>query len=137
MTLFTNTEKLFEEARKIYPGIKRGFDTEFKNFKKHKDFEAVVTTLKQAIENQIKYKELKKKKNEFAPDWKHLKTWVNNRCWEEEIPSHELMLKKIGAEELHKKVKTEEKKEPYWNPALDTEYQNEIKKLARKWSYAK
>jgi len=85
MTFFTDTEKVFEEARKIYPGIKRGFKTEFGNFKKkHKDFESVVELLKPAIIKQKNYREANK--NGFIPEWKHLQTWINNRCWEEEMP---------------------------------------------------
>lgn len=133
MTLFTNTEAVFEEARKIYPGIKRGHSTEFQNFKKHKDFESVVTDLKQAIINQIRHREVKRKRNEFVPEWQHFKTWINQRSWELEIPSYETELKKLGAEELHHKIKAVEKNEPKWDPSEDSEWRKAINQLKHKW----
>ena len=76
----TQTQKVcFEKARKLYPSTKRGLDTEFANFtKKHKDWREVLPLLLPAIENQIKCS---------RPDkwWKHFQTWINQRCWEEEI----------------------------------------------------
>lgn len=93
-----NTENnilLFDEFRKIYPGTKRGNKTEFENFcKKHKDWKLVLPFLKTAIENQIKFRETKKAKGEFVPEWKNLSTWINTRCWEEETVSEKNTLVK-------------------------------------------
>jgi len=73
--------KIFDEARKLFRGTKRGLQTEFANFrKKNKDWKVVLPLLKPAIENQIKWR---KRDGIF---WKHFKTWINNRCWEEEEP---------------------------------------------------
>lgn len=80
-------ESVFEEFRKIYPGKVRGLNTEFRDFtKKHKDWENILPLLKPAIENQIKHSKILKGKNLFVPNWKNLKTWLNQRSWEEEIP---------------------------------------------------
>jgi len=83
-----NKEKeKFEEARKMYPGTKRGLDTEFANFqKKHKDWKLVIPLLAPAIKNQIETKRKLAAQNRFVPEWKHFRTWINQRCWEEEIP---------------------------------------------------
>lgn len=73
----------FEEARKLYPGTKRGRDTEFKDFcKKHKDWELVLPTMKNAIEAQIKWRA--HASGDFRPAWKNFSTWINQRCWEDE-----------------------------------------------------
>ena len=67
----------FDEARKFYPGVKRGLDTEFANFKKkHKDWKEVVPLLKPAIEKQ---KSLKSWQGGYVP---HFQTWLNQRRWE-------------------------------------------------------
>lgn len=75
---------MFENFRKLYPGIKRGLDTEFENMqKKHKDYKDVIPQLEEIIKNQIKHRENKKGNGEFVPQWKNLSTWINNRSWEE------------------------------------------------------
>lgn len=84
-----NKEKMkeqFDEFRKSYPGIKRGNDTEFENMiKKHKDWEEVVPRLSDILIKQKNSRDMRKRKGEFVPEWKHLQTWINKRCWEEEI----------------------------------------------------
>lgn len=77
-------KEVFNEARIIYPGTKRGLDVEFTNFKKHKDWETYLPLIHPAIERQIKHRAEKKQLEQFIPEWKHFKTWVNNRSWEEE-----------------------------------------------------
>jgi len=73
---------LFDTARKLYPGTKRGNDTEFEDFtKKHKDWECVLPLLEPAINTQIKGRQ----SDEWHPEWKNFKTWLSNRSWEDEI----------------------------------------------------
>jgi hypothetical protein len=87
----------FEEARKIYPGKKRGSDTEFKNYtKKHKDWKNVLPKLKTSIENQIQARERKVKSGQWVPEWKNFTTWINNRCWEEETGSNNSLEAIVG-----------------------------------------
>ena len=76
----------FEQARKLYQGTKRGYETELKDFCKHKDWEKVISLLLPAIQTQIKVRQAMKKRGEFVPAWKNFKTWLNQRCWEEEYP---------------------------------------------------
>ena len=73
----------FELARKAWPGIKRGYETELKCLKKHKDWKAVIKLLKPAITDQIRRRKVATQENRFVPPWKNFKTWLNNRCWEE------------------------------------------------------
>lgn len=72
----------FEKVRKLYPGTKRGLDTEFANFIKHQDWKAVLSILFGSLEYQI---EQKNKSTGFVPEWAHFQTWINQRKWEEEI----------------------------------------------------
>ena len=75
----------FDVFRKKYQGTKKGNETEFQNFKKkHKDWKAILPDLPallDCIENQ---RAAARASCQFVPPWKHLSTWINNRCWEEE-----------------------------------------------------
>jgi len=118
----------FENFRKEYPGIKTGYQTEFDNFKKkHKDYKEVLPLLLPALKKEESFKDLQRAKGGFVPEWKHLKTWLNQRCWEQEftlekfegIPDIQLEQKnpKKGAEiltEIQKEIlrEREEEKEP-------------------------
>jgi len=81
-----NTDKnkeLFEIVRKLYKGTKRGLNTEYDNFKKkHSDWNKILPTLKQLLENQITARENAKG---FIPQWANFSTWINQRKWEEII----------------------------------------------------
>lgn len=85
-----DTQSEFEKARKLYPGSKRGLKTEFEDFKKkHKDWKEALPLLVPAIEAQINHKDHLKAANQFCPQWKNFKTWINQRCWEEEQPNNQ------------------------------------------------
>ena len=77
-------EDTFEQARKLYPGTKRGLPTELDNFKKHKDWKEVLSLLVPAIEAQIQWR--KTANGEFREAWKHFRTWINQRWWEVDLP---------------------------------------------------
>ena len=69
----------FDQARKIYPGTKRGLKTEFDNFKKkHRDWTESLLLLEPAIKQQSKtiWANCEKK---YIP---HFQTWLNQRRWE-------------------------------------------------------
>lgn len=82
-----NHLSLFNEFRKNYPGTKKGSEVEFENGKKkHKDWEQIVPLLQTALTYQIGVRaKLKSIPGKFVPEWKNLQTWINQRCWEEEI----------------------------------------------------
>ena len=83
----------FEKTRNLYPNTKRGLDTEFDYFRKtHKDWKEVLPTLETALKNQI---EQRKKMTGFVPEWKHFKSWIYNRSWEEQKESKETQTYKI------------------------------------------
>ena len=69
---------IFDQARKLFKGTKRGLQTEYDNFtKKHKDWKDILPLLKPAVTQQIEWRA------EDGRYWKNFKTWINNRCWEE------------------------------------------------------
>lgn len=79
-------EDIFEAFRKIYKGSKRGLQTEFANFKKkHKDWREVLPNLKTLYEQQLAIKEDARNRGCFVPQEKNLSTYLNQRCWEEEL----------------------------------------------------
>lgn len=76
---------MFDEARRMYPGTKRGAKTEMANFvKKHNDWSIVLPTLYDTIAKQISSRRSRELNGYFVPEWKNFMTWINQRCWEEE-----------------------------------------------------
>lgn len=88
----------FNEARKAFPGTKRGLDTEFLNFRKrHKDWNEVLPLLVPAILNQIEDKKKAGFLGKFVAEWPMFQVWINQRRWELETSnkSPSAMLNKI------------------------------------------
>lgn len=83
----------FELCRTAYPNPhgKMGLETEFNHFvKKHKDWIEVIDLLLPAINKQVKHKQyLVASGAPFVAEWKNFRTWINQRCWEEETPEHD------------------------------------------------
>lgn len=77
-------EKLFENFRANYPGRKNGLEVEFKNFKRHHDWKDCIPSLMPALQAEIEWRS-KKLETGFVPQWKNLSTWINQRCWEQEL----------------------------------------------------
>jgi hypothetical protein len=75
----------FESFRKKYKGTKRGLETEFKDFKKHKDWKLVVLDLEALYDVQSATRECARASGLFVPQEKNLKTYLNQRCWEEDL----------------------------------------------------
>jgi hypothetical protein len=81
----TDYPAIFDQARKLYKGTKRGNQTEFINFtKKHHDWKTEIHKLHAAIIQEIKWHNMKVSRNEFVPEYKNFQTWINQRCWENE-----------------------------------------------------
>ena len=79
-------ENSWEIFRANYPGTKRGTNVELDNLKrKHKDWKEVIPILSDALSYQISARASKSSNGGFVPEWKMLQTWINQRCWEEEI----------------------------------------------------
>ncbi|NQV32550.1 MAG: helix-turn-helix domain-containing protein [Phycisphaeraceae bacterium] len=76
----------FDQAHKLYPGEKRGRDTEFDDFtQKHSDWRDVLPLLKPAIDVQVQHREAETAAGRWTPNRKHFKTWLSKRCWEVEL----------------------------------------------------
>jgi hypothetical protein len=89
----------FDEFRILYPGSKRGLQTEFDNFKKkHSDWKEVIPTLVSALQKQIKSRDINRERGAFVPEWKMFHTYINGRHWETEIP--------LGEPQSQNKTKT-------------------------------
>ncbi|MCD7936273.1 MAG: hypothetical protein LUG98_05375, partial [Tannerellaceae bacterium] len=84
-----NEKEEFEKFRCAYPGIKRGLDTEFENFrKKHKDYREVLPRLLPLIKERIRWVNSQQSIGIFVPQYPNLRTWINQRRWEEETPKN-------------------------------------------------
>lgn len=99
----SDLENEFEVFRKMYEGSKRGFKTEWENFKKkHKDYKDVVPKLVEAYRNLIAHRNELATRKEFVPQHKNLQTYLNGRFWEEEFDSQSKETPKEDLEELKK-----------------------------------
>ena len=81
----TNKEymSIFNEARKYYPGEKRGLDTEFNYLcKVVKEWKEIIPLLLPAIKTEESRRASLESARKFVPSWKHFKMWIYNRCWE-------------------------------------------------------
>ena len=69
-----------------YP-IKKSKDKAFKYWKGLKRDKQLpeLNILLNAIQQQSKEKEFKKSTGAFCPEWKHPSTWLNEKCWEDEV----------------------------------------------------
>jgi uncharacterized protein YdaU (DUF1376 family) len=84
---FENQKKLFDEARKFYPGNKNGLDTEWKNFKRNNpNLSEVIPLLFPAIMVEKEYKKnLLAIPGAFVPQWANFSTWINQKRWNQEF----------------------------------------------------
>jgi len=81
----------FESFRSVFPGVKNGYETEWKNFKKKykSEFKEILPKLLPALNKEIEHKQFLAEIDAFCPSWKGLSTWLNKRCWEQELPKVE------------------------------------------------
>lgn len=85
--VFTQSEQKFEDFRLHYPGIKRGFQIEFDNFKKkHPNWQDILPLLIPAVDRLIAYSERCRARGQFVAEYPHLQTWLNQSRWEIEYP---------------------------------------------------
>jgi hypothetical protein len=74
----------FDFFRKQYPGTKNGLEIELSDFLKCNKPEAVDLLLP-ALEKEIQYRKRLTEIKQFNPQWKHLCTWINKKCWEQDF----------------------------------------------------
>lgn len=99
-------ESEFEIFRNAYPGTKLGHKTEWDNFRKKyltkniDDANEIIKKLLPAIKGQINAKARIKSSGGFCPEWPHLRTWINQKRWEEIQGESQKSTKKFGRIEL-------------------------------------
>ena len=78
----------FEEFRKAYPGRKNAAEVEFDNLKTRfpEQWQQIVPLLKPALERMMSWRTRAKAAGAFVPQFKNLRTWINQQCWTEEYP---------------------------------------------------
>lgn len=76
---------VFEKFRNLYKGNKCGLETEFENFCRHSDWKDILPKLLSALEAEIVWREKMAQAGNFVPSWANLKTWINQRRWEQEL----------------------------------------------------
>jgi len=90
----------FENFRRQYPGTKRGYEIEFENFKKkNADWRTIVKILSDRLDYQINCRIEKAQNGGFVPEWKNLSTWINQKCWDEEIQINNVPNEKRGKQQ--------------------------------------
>jgi len=77
----------FDIARKLYPGTKNGLTIEWTKFlgRYGAEVETIIPLLVPAIHREIEHRATLEAAKQFVPAWKHFQTWINNRCWEQEL----------------------------------------------------
>ncbi|MCH8748322.1 hypothetical protein IH781_01070 [Patescibacteria group bacterium] len=88
---------VFDVFRKAYPGTKNGNEVEFENFQsKNTNWQEVLPDLKPLRDCIINQRSLKKSSGGFVAEWKNLSTWINQKCWTEEVGKAEEVKTTIG-----------------------------------------
>ncbi len=79
-------KQVFEVFRNAFTGQKNGLETEFANFtKKNKNYAEILPLLLPAIEIENQYRQEALDLGVFFPVSKSMKTWINQKCWEQEL----------------------------------------------------
>lgn len=81
----------FDRVRKKYPGQKGGLLIEFNRLlakcqKMKFDLDLELSKMLYAILYQTWSAERREAEGEFAAPWKNFQTWINNACWQDEMP---------------------------------------------------
>lgn len=79
------SEAIFEDFRRLYPGTKLGHGKEYDTLQKHRDWREALPKLRPALEAEMRWREAANLAGEFCPEWPHLRTWLSQRRWEQEL----------------------------------------------------
>jgi len=91
--------ELFDEFWNKYPASKSSKGAARKAFEKviERHGKEIFKTLLLAIQAQAIYREEARLAGEFIPQWKMPSTWLNQECWDDEIPSHGKLKEKLNS----------------------------------------
>lgn len=86
-TRLTLLKAEFDGVRKSYPGTRGGLTVEWANFEKknHGHIAEIIPLLAPAIAAEKAHKEILNRTRTDPLQWKHFTTWINKRCWEQEL----------------------------------------------------
>ena len=78
----------FESFRRAYPGRKAGAQVEFDNFKSKypRQWPQIIPKLMPALQRLMHWRSQAQAAGQFVPQFKNLRTWINQQCWTEEFP---------------------------------------------------
>ena len=77
--------ELFDQFRRAFPGTKRGLDAELGNLKKkYRNWRELVPLFMPALEKALAWRQEMTDTGQFVPAWPYLRTWINDRRWENE-----------------------------------------------------
>lgn len=74
----------FEKFWSAYPE-KKSKQTAWQAFQHLNPDHALIKNMFQALADQIKQRERFQLRGDWVPPWKHLATWLQKRCWEDEV----------------------------------------------------
>lgn len=83
-TLFLLREN-FESFWKIYPN-KKSKERAWQAYQAINPNEALILTMRIALIEQIDFYEFQRNQSHWAPAWKNPANWLNEHCWEDELP---------------------------------------------------
>lgn len=116
----------FDAFRRSFGGVKRGLDSEFKNFvRKHKDWKAALPLLMPALEKERAWRQRCADVGAFCPEWPMMSTWINQRRWEQELSDPAPQAPKKTARQLENEKNERETAE--WIQSLGKEKNAEPK----------
>lgn len=77
--------EMFNQFRQAFPGTKRGLEVELDNLKrKYRNWRELIPLFMPALEKAKAWREGMTAAGQFVPSWPYLRTWINDRRWENE-----------------------------------------------------
>ena len=77
-------EEMFSRFWKIYP-LKKSRVAAYKSFQKINPSEELLQNIVYELHRQAQEKKKMEELGLWSPTWKHASTWLNGRCWEDEL----------------------------------------------------
>ncbi|HAT8335403.1 hypothetical protein SC871_12525 [Legionella pneumophila serogroup 1] len=105
----------FEQFWNLYPE-KKSRERAFEAFRQISPDEHLLRMMLQALENQIKARNVKIAHGEWAPPWKYPSNWLVQKCWEDEVKIEVTQEKRNAKRHPNTELTTVD---PFWNPEAE------------------
>ncbi|HAT1795974.1 TPA: hypothetical protein ACSJUJ_000101 [Legionella pneumophila] len=102
----------FEQFWNLYPE-KKSHERAFEAFRQISPDEHLLRMMLQALENQIKARNVKIAHGEWVPPWKYPSNWLVQKCWEDEVKIEVTQEKRNAKRRPNTELTTVD---PFWNP---------------------